>query len=84
MSEETRDVTIKQGGAVATLDFVKDSGMGLENIDKGDLALPFLKLFNQVQMKLKNDMQSMLTEQKQGCFIIQLQKNCMLETKVFK
>ena len=44
MSEETRDVTIKQGGAVATLDFVKDSGMGLENIDKGDLALPFLKL----------------------------------------
>ena len=44
MSEETRDVTTKQGGAVATLDFVKDSGMGLENIDKGDLALPFLKL----------------------------------------
>ena len=73
MSEETRDVANKQGGALATLDFVADSGMGLENIDKGDLALPFLKL-----------LQSMLTEQKQGCFIIQLQKNCMLETKVFK
>ena len=44
MSEETRDVTTKQDGALATLDFVADSGMGLENIDKRDLALPFLKL----------------------------------------
>ena len=44
MSEETRDVATKQGGALATLDFVSDSGMGLENVDKGDLALPFLKL----------------------------------------
>ena len=34
----------KQGRALATLDFVQDSGMCLENIDKGDLALPFLKL----------------------------------------
>ena len=38
MSEETRDVANKQGGALATLDFVAASGMGLENIDKGDLA----------------------------------------------
>ena len=44
MTQETSDVATKQGGAVATLDFVQDSGMGLENIDKGDLALPFLKL----------------------------------------
>ena len=44
MSQETRDVTIKKDNAVATLDFVADSGMGLENIDKSDLALPFLKL----------------------------------------
>ena len=44
MSEETRDIATKQSGAVATLDFVSDSGMGLENVDKGDLALPFLKL----------------------------------------
>ena len=44
MSEEARNVTNKQGGALATLDFVADSGMGLENIDKSDLALPFLKL----------------------------------------
>ena len=44
MSQETSDIIKKQGGALATLDFVKDSGMGLENIDKGDLALPFLKL----------------------------------------
>ena len=44
MTQETSDIVKKQGGAVATLDFVQDSGMGLENIDKGDLALPFLKL----------------------------------------
>jgi len=44
MSEETRDVTKQEGGSLATLDFVADSGMGLENVDKGDLALPFLKL----------------------------------------
>ena len=44
MSEETRDVATKQSGAIATLDFVSDSGMGLENVDKQDLALPFLKL----------------------------------------
>jgi hypothetical protein len=44
MSEETRNVTTKQSGALAKLDFVADSGMGLENMDKGDLALPFLKL----------------------------------------
>ena len=44
MSQETKDIATKQGGAIATLDFVQDSGMGLENIDKDDLALPFLKL----------------------------------------
>ena len=44
MSQETNDITTKKGGAIATLDFVQDSGMGLENIDKDDLALPFLKL----------------------------------------
>ena len=44
MSEETGNVTTKQSGALAKLDFVADSGMGLENMDKGDLALPFLKL----------------------------------------
>jgi hypothetical protein len=44
MNEETRDVAKQEGGALATLDFVSDSGMGLENVDKQDLALPFLKL----------------------------------------
>ena len=44
MIQETSDLTTKQCGALTTLDFIKDSGMGLENIDKGDLALPFLKL----------------------------------------
>ena len=43
MSEETRDVTKQESGSLATLDFVADSGMGLENVDKQDLALPFLK-----------------------------------------
>jgi len=44
MKQETSDIVKKESGALATLDFVKDSGMGLENIDKGDRALPFLKL----------------------------------------
>ena len=44
MTQETSDLTVKKEGALATLDFEADSGMGLENIDKGDLALPFLKL----------------------------------------
>ena len=44
MNEETRDVAKQEGGSLATLDFVADSGMGLENVDKQDLALPFLKL----------------------------------------
>jgi len=53
MSEETRDVAKKQGGALATLDFVADSGMGLDNIDKGDLALPFLKLLQSMSDETK-------------------------------
>ena len=44
MTQETSDITKKQDGALATLDFVSDSGMGLETIEKNDLALPFLKL----------------------------------------
>ena len=48
MSQETGDLTKKTGGQVATLDFVSDSGMGLENIDRDDLALPFLKILGQL------------------------------------
>ena len=44
MTQETSDLTVKKEGAIATLDFEADSGMGLENIEKDDLALPFLKL----------------------------------------
>ena len=44
MSEETRDVIKRSTGELSALDFVSDSGMGLENVDKQDLALPFLKL----------------------------------------
>jgi len=44
MTQETSDLTVKKESAIATLDFEADSGMGLENIDKSDLALPFLKL----------------------------------------
>ena len=53
MSQETSDIVKKQGGALATLDFVKDSGMGLENIDKADLALPFLKLLQSMSDETK-------------------------------
>ena len=45
MSQEARDVTTKkEGNLPATLNFIEDAGAGLENIDKDDLALPFLKL----------------------------------------
>ena len=45
MSQETSDLTVKkEGNLPAELNFVQDAGAGLENIDKGDLALPFLKL----------------------------------------
>ena len=44
MNEETRDVIKRSTGELSALDFVSDSGMGLENVDKQDLALPFLKL----------------------------------------
>ena len=44
MTQEASDLTVKKEGAIATLDFETDSGMGLENIEKEDLALPFLKL----------------------------------------
>ncbi len=81
MSQETGDLTTKQGGALATLDFVSDSGMGLENIDKSDLALPFLKLLQSGSDETKKNMQSMLKAQKQVCSTIQLQKNCIVERK---
>ena len=54
MSEETGNVTTKQSGALAKLDFVADSGMGLENMDKGDLALPFLTLLQSGSDETKN------------------------------
>ena len=45
MSQEARDVTVKkEGNLPAELNFIEDAGAGLENIDKDDLALPFLKL----------------------------------------
>ena len=81
MSEETRDVTTKKDGALATLDFVADSGMGLENIDKSDLALPFLKLLQSGSDETKRNMPNMWKAHKLVCFIIQLQKNCMMEKK---
>jgi len=45
MQQATRDVTTKkEGNLPAKIDFISDAGAGLENIDKADLALPFLKL----------------------------------------
>ena len=45
MSQETSDLTVKkEGNLPAEMNFIQDAGAGLENIDKGDLALPFLKL----------------------------------------
>ena len=81
MSEETRNVANKQGGALATLDFVADSGMGLENIDKDDLALPFLKLLQSMSDETKKKHAKYVEGQKLVCFIIQLQRNCMMERR---
>ena len=45
MSQETSDLTVKkEGNLPAEMNFIQDAGAGLENIDKDDLALPFLKL----------------------------------------
>ena len=45
MQQATRDVTEKkEGNLPAKIDFISDAGAGLENMDKDDLALPFLKL----------------------------------------
>ena len=46
MSQETSNnvTTQKEGNLPAKIDFISDAGAGLENIDKDDLALPFLKL----------------------------------------
>ena len=85
MTQETSDIATKQGGALATLDFVQDSGMGLENIDKGDLALPFLKLLQSGSDETKRkNMLNMLKAQKPVCFIIQLLKNCIVERRELK
>ena len=84
MSEEARNVTSKQGGALAKIDFVADSGMGLENIEKTDLALPFLKLLQSGSDETKKNMLSMWREPKQACFIIQLQRNCIMVRRGLK
>ena len=45
MSQETRnEVTKKESNLPTSSLFIEDAGQGLENIDKDDLALPFLKL----------------------------------------
>ena len=84
MSQETSDIVNKQGGALATLDFVKDSGMGLENIDKADLALPFLKLLQSMSDETKKKHAKYVDGAEAGMFIIQLQKNCMAERRELK
>ena len=68
MSQETNDIIKKQGGAIATLDFVQDSGMGLENIDKDDLALPFLKLLQSSSDETKKKHASYVEGAEAGMF----------------
>ena len=81
MSEETRDMTTKQGGAVATLDFVSDSGMGLENVDKQDLALPFLKLLQSGSDETKKKHAKYVEGAEAGMFYNTVTKNCIMEKK---
>ena len=46
MTQETSDLTVKKEGAIATLDFEADSGRGLENIEKDDLAKSSFSIFS--------------------------------------
>ena len=84
MSQETSDLTTKQGGALATLDFVKDSGMGLENIDKGDLALPFLKLLQSGSDETKKKHAKYVNGAEAGMFYNTVTKNCIVERRGLK
>ena len=81
MSQETRDLATKQSGALATLDFVSDSGMGLENIDKSDLALPFLKLLQSGSDETKKKHAKYVEGAEAGMFYNTVTKNCIMEKK---
>ena len=81
MNEETRDVAKQESGSLATLDFVSDSGMGLENVDKQDLALPFLKLLQSGSDETKKKHAKYVEALKLVCSTIQLQRNCIMEKK---
>jgi len=59
MTQETSDVTKKEGNLPAEMNFIQDAGAGLETIDKDDLALPFLKLLQSGSDELKRNMRTM-------------------------
>ena len=51
MSQETSDITTKQGGALATLDFVKDSGMGISDENIKNITKPFFQADKSISTK---------------------------------
>ena len=79
MTQETSDLTVKKEGAIMTLDFEADSGMGLENIEKDDLALPFLKLLQSGSYETKKKHASATNELKKMTKILNKHRSGLRE-----
>ena len=75
MEQEKKEIQKKESGALATLDFVADSGMGLENIEKTDLALPFLKLLQSGSYETKKKHANYVEGAEAGMFYNTVTKN---------
>ena len=75
MEQEKKEIQKKESGALATLDFVADSGMGLENIEKTDLALPFLKLLQSGSYETKKKHAKYVEGAEAGMFYNTVTKN---------
>ena len=69
MSQEARnEVTKKQSNLPTSSLFIKDTGQGLENMDKDDLALPFLKLLQTSSDETKKKHSSYVEGAEPGMF----------------
>ena len=79
MSQETRKEVAKKPSNLPTSSlFIKDAGQGLENMDKDDLALPFLKLLQTSSDETKKKHSSYVQGAEPGMFYNTVSKNCMM------
>ena len=85
MQQETSNkVAKKESNLPSSSLFIQDAGMGLENMDKDDLALPFLKLLQSSSDETKKKHANYVEGAEAGMFYKQLLKNCMMEEKELK